>query len=107
MQRLSSAKEPYGTPRDRFCGGSISGARRSTATTPRPGRMMCSQRPNMSAASASAERGGLVVALANGFHFFDPATGRFDAIVDPEADRRDTRFDDGKPDRQGRFWSGT
>jgi L-arabinonolactonase len=52
-------------------------------------------------------KGGLVVALANGFHFFDPATGRFDPIIDPEADKPDTRFNDGKPDRQGRFWSGT
>ena len=28
-------------------------------------------------------------------------------IADPEADMPDTRFNDGKPDRQGRFWSGT
>jgi len=53
------------------------------------------------------EQGGLIVALADGFHFFDPATGRFDPIVDPEAEKPDTRFNDGKPDRQGRFWSGT
>jgi sugar lactone lactonase YvrE len=53
------------------------------------------------------EAGGLVVALADGFHFFDPVSRVFNAIVDPEADRPDTRFNDGKPDRQGRFWSGT
>jgi len=53
------------------------------------------------------ERGGLVVTLADGFYFFDPATGRFDHIVDPEADKPATRFNDGKTDRQGRFWSGT
>jgi sugar lactone lactonase YvrE len=52
-------------------------------------------------------RGGLIVALADGFHFFDPLTGAFEKIVDPEADKPDTRFNDGKPDRQGRFWSGT
>lgn len=53
------------------------------------------------------EKGGLVVSLATGFYFFDPETGAFTHIVDPEADRPDTRFNDGKPDRQGRFWSGT
>ncbi len=53
------------------------------------------------------EAGGLVVALADGFYFFDPATGRFEAIIDPEAEQPHTRFNDGKTDRQGRFWSGT
>jgi sugar lactone lactonase YvrE len=45
--------------------------------------------------------------MANGFHFFDPATGTFQAIVDPESHMPNTRFNDGKPDRQGRFWSGS
>ena len=53
------------------------------------------------------EAGGLVVALADGFYFFDPATGRFEQIINPEADQPHTRFNDGKTDRQGRFWSGT
>lgn len=52
-------------------------------------------------------RGGLVLTMASGFHFFDPDTGLFTAIADPEAHLPDTRFNDGKPDRQGRFWSGT
>ncbi len=51
--------------------------------------------------------GGLVVALRSGFFFFDPADGRFTAIVEPEADHPDNRFNDGKTDRQGRFWAGT
>jgi sugar lactone lactonase YvrE len=53
------------------------------------------------------EKGGLVLTMADGFHFFDPATGKFEAIVDPEAHMPKTRFNDGKPDRQGRFWSGS
>lgn len=53
------------------------------------------------------EKGGLVITLASGFYFFDPATGGLEAIADPEAGRPETRFNDGKPDRQGRFWSGT
>jgi L-arabinonolactonase len=52
-------------------------------------------------------RGGLVVTMVSGFYFFDPATGKFDPIVDPEADIAITRFNDGKTDRQGRFWSGS
>jgi len=52
-------------------------------------------------------KGGLVLTMADGFHFFDPDTGRFDAIADPESHLPQTRFNDGKVDRQGRFWSGT
>lgn len=52
-------------------------------------------------------KGGLVATMVSGFFFFDPATGRFDPIVDPEAHVPDTRFNDGKTDRQGRFWSGS
>lgn len=51
--------------------------------------------------------GGLVLTMASGFHFFDPVTGVFTPIADPEADLPDTRFNDGKPDRFGNFWSGT
>lgn len=51
--------------------------------------------------------GGLVVTMASGFHFFDPDSGRFTAIADPESDLPDTRFNDGKPDRFGNFWSGS
>jgi L-arabinonolactonase len=53
------------------------------------------------------KKGGLIVALADGFYFFDPTTRRFDKIADPEAHKPNTRFNDGKPDRQGRFWAGT
>jgi sugar lactone lactonase YvrE len=56
---------------------------------------------------ATRASGGLVVSMASGFFFFDPGTGTFDPIVDPEADQPDARFNDGKTDRQGRFWSGS
>jgi L-arabinonolactonase len=52
-------------------------------------------------------KGGLILTMVSGFHFFDPLTGRFDPITDPEAHLAETRFNDGKPDRQGRFWSGS
>jgi sugar lactone lactonase YvrE len=56
---------------------------------------------------ALRRNGGLVVAMRHGFHFFDPATGAFTTIVEPEAGMPENRFNDGKPDRQGRFWAGS
>jgi len=53
------------------------------------------------------ESGGLVVAMGDGFHFFDPMSGKFQHIVDAEPNLPETRMNDGKTDRQGRFWSGT
>src|SRR5450755_4504963 len=41
---------------------------------------------------AVRERGGLVVSMTDGFHFFDPGTGAFASIADPEAHLEDTRF---------------
>ena len=52
-------------------------------------------------------RGGLIVAMKHGFYFFDPASGGFTLIAEPEADMPENRFNDGKPDRQGRFWAGS
>ncbi len=50
--------------------------------------------------------GGFVLALRDGFAFWDPETG-LTPIADPEADQPDNRFNDGAVDRQGRFWAGT
>ena len=52
-------------------------------------------------------KGGLVVAMKTGFHFFDPRTAKFTPVFDPEHHLPGNRFNDGKPDRQGRFWAGT
>lgn len=49
----------------------------------------------------------LVVALADGFHVFDPVTGVLAAIARPAIGDGPIRFNDGKADRQGRFFSGT
>jgi len=53
------------------------------------------------------DEGGLAVALRHGFAFCDPAEGTLDMLVDPESDRPENRFNDGKCDPQGRFWAGT
>ena len=49
----------------------------------------------------------MVVALEDGFHFFDLETGALEAIVDPEADKPGNRFNDGTTDPGGRFVAGT
>ena len=56
---------------------------------------------------ALRESGGAIVALRDGFHFFDLETAELSAIHDPEPDQSRNRFNDGKCDRQGRFWAGT
>jgi sugar lactone lactonase YvrE len=53
------------------------------------------------------EGGGLVAAMADGFHFIDEAAGESRKILDPEQDKPQNRFNDGKCDPAGRFWAGT
>jgi L-arabinonolactonase len=50
--------------------------------------------------------GTLVAAFADGFAFFDPRTGRRDDIAPFEPDLPQTRLNDGRTDRQGRFIAG-
>ena len=56
---------------------------------------------------AVRKKGGLVIAAKSGFWFFDPATGKKEAIHDPEAHLSDNRFNDGTTDASGRFWAGS
>jgi sugar lactone lactonase YvrE len=56
---------------------------------------------------AVRKRGGLVLTMTSGFYFADPEAGKYELIVDPEAELETTRFNDGKTDREGRFWSGS
>jgi sugar lactone lactonase YvrE len=49
----------------------------------------------------------LVVALEKGFFFLDLDSEKLVPIVDPEAHVPGNRFNDGKCDPRGRFWSGT
>ncbi len=58
-------------------------------------------------AAVVRESGGMMVALDNGLHALDLATGKLTLIVDPEADNGENRFNDGKCDAAGRFWAGT
>lgn len=53
------------------------------------------------------QAGGLIMALKNGFHFWDSTTQTVEFLADPEANKTHPRFNDGKVDRKGRFWAGT
>ncbi|NQX13829.1 SMP-30/gluconolactonase/LRE family protein [Microbacteriaceae bacterium VKM Ac-2855] len=54
-----------------------------------------------------SDGGGAIVALENGFHTLDFATGDVTLIHDPEPDLPDNRLNDGKVDRHGRFVVGS
>jgi len=51
--------------------------------------------------------GSLVAALENGFAIVNLDNESLEWLTDPEADRPDNRFNDGKCDPAGRFWAGT
>jgi sugar lactone lactonase YvrE len=50
--------------------------------------------------------GGAVLALADGFYFFDFAGERLDLISRVDAEQPRSRLNDGKCDRRGRFFAG-
>ncbi len=57
-------------------------------------------------ALALREGGGAVLALDDGFYFFDFASGKLDLIQLVDADQPRSRLNDGKCDRRGRFIAG-
>jgi sugar lactone lactonase YvrE len=51
--------------------------------------------------------GGFVMATRKGFAFWDQRENQFSFLGDPDAEEvKNVRFNDGKTDRQGRFWAG-
>lgn len=54
-----------------------------------------------------SDSGDVIVATKNGFARFDLETETLKFIVDPEKDKGNNRFNDGKADPAGRFWAGT
>ena len=57
-------------------------------------------------ALALRKRGGAVLALDDGFYFFDFKSGKLDLIQLVDADQPRSRLNDGKCDRRGRFFAG-
>jgi len=57
-------------------------------------------------AMALRRAGGIVLALDDGFYFFDPEREQLDLIQLVDAEQPRTRLNDGKCDRRGRFFAG-
>lgn len=49
----------------------------------------------------------LICAFASGFALYEPESRRIEWLARPEKDLPGNRFNDGRVDRQGRFWAGT
>jgi L-arabinonolactonase len=49
----------------------------------------------------------IIGAFESGFAFFHPETGQIDWVARPAHDAANMRFNDGRVDRQGRFWAGS
>ncbi len=56
---------------------------------------------------AIAEQGGVLLALKSGIAIFEPMTASFRKLADLPDHGKSLRCNDGKCDRQGRFWVGT
>jgi sugar lactone lactonase YvrE len=63
--------------------------------------------PEVVGSIAFRERGGLLAATKTGIHFCDPEHGTLTPAARPESHLPDNRFNDGRCDRNGRFWAGT
>lgn len=63
--------------------------------------------PEAIGAVAIHAKGGLLLALASGLARFDPANATLTPIYPIEADNPTSRLNDGRCDRQGRFWVGS
>jgi D-xylonolactonase len=58
-------------------------------------------------AIAPRTSGGFIAGTDEGFAVIDLERNHFETVGNPEEDRPDNRFNDGKVDRDGRFWAGT
>lgn len=71
------------------------------------GRLQMWETPFRVGSLAPHANGDFIAGTDRGFAIVHPEQGRFDLVGDPEPDRADNRFNDGKVDRSGRFWAGT
>jgi sugar lactone lactonase YvrE len=59
------------------------------------------------ASLAPRAEGGFIAGTDRGFAIVDLEANQFEPFAHPEQDRVTNRFNDGKLDREGRFWAGT
>jgi sugar lactone lactonase YvrE len=82
----------------RPCLQSYDPASRAHRVYPLPGRFC--------GCAALRKSGGLILALDDGLHHFDPAIGKLELLVQAEH-VPGNRYNDGRCDRRGRLWIGT
>ena len=63
--------------------------------------------PDLIGSIAFADDGRLLATLPDRIALFDTTTERLQTIAEPTVRVSDHRFNDGRCDRQGRFWAGT
>ena len=74
---------------------------------PASAAMRCHRLPARPGAAVRCTDGRLLLATHEGIGHYDPGTCRFDLLPDTAPDWPRSRFNDGKCDRAGRFWTGT
>jgi sugar lactone lactonase YvrE len=75
--------------------------------TPETGELTSWRAPSKVGWVAPAQGDDLVVGLAKGLYRFSPTDGSFTLLHEVEADRTDTRINDGTRDANGIYWFGT
>ena len=103
----ASARGRSGTSWSRRCGGSTSSARQCSAGCRQRASGSNGPCPTSPRRWCCAGRGGALVAMRDGLHFLDPATGRLELFCRPDADRPDNRSNEAKCGPSGDFWLGT
>ena len=58
-------------------------------------------------AAVVREKGGMMAVTVTGYHEVDFPDGGTRKLIDPEEQRENSRFNDGKCDAKGRFWAGS
>ena len=75
--------------------------------TPATGAVEVWKMPEFIGSIGLRKGGGFVAGMGSGFAFIDLDSGTVEHIVDPEPDLPNTRLNDGKVDKKGRFWCGS
>lgn len=63
--------------------------------------------PEVVSAVTLHKDGRYLLTAKTGMKIFDPQTGTLHPFANPEPDKPNNRFNDGKTDRKGRYWGGT
>lgn len=74
---------------------------------PAEGRVTRTALPQKIGAAVPARDGSWIAALEDGFYRLDPATGETSLVAATDEPNPANRLNDGKCDRDGRFWAGT